>query len=64
MIPPVTRGSIPSRPEHPNTDEAEENSLKNNFMKMIEALKEEMTNPLKDMEEKTNEKKKKKGRHG
>ena len=44
------------RPENPNADEAEENDLKNNFMKMIEALKEDMRKSLKEMEEKTNQK--------
>ena len=37
--PAETRGS--TRPEDSGTDEAGENDLKNNFMKMIEALKEE-----------------------
>ena len=45
MTPPESRDSTPKRPEHPNTDEAEENDLKNNFMKMIEALKEDMKIP-------------------
>ena len=51
--PPETSGSTTARPEHPNADEAEENNLKNNFMKMIEALKEEMKNFLKEKEKKT-----------
>ena len=39
---------LPSaRPEHPNTDEAEGNDLENNFMKMIEVLKEDFKNFLK-----------------
>ena len=52
-------GSTATRPEHPNADEAEENNLKNNFMKMIEALKEEMKNSLIKVEEKANKKWKK-----
>ncbi|ERE67208.1 WASH complex subunit FAM21 [Cricetulus griseus] len=40
MMPPESRDSTPTRPEHPNTDEAEENYLKNNFMEMIEILKD------------------------
>ena len=40
----------------PNTNETEENDLKNTFIKMMEALKEKMKNPLKEMEEKTNKK--------
>ena len=53
--PPETNGSI-ERPEHSNADEAEENNTKNNFMKMIEALKEEMKISLKEMDEKANTK--------
>ena len=40
--------------EQPDPEEAEENNLKYNFMKMIETLKEEMKNSLKEREEKTN----------
>lgn len=32
-------GSTTARPEQTNTEEAEENDLKTNFIKMIEALK-------------------------
>ena len=39
------------RTEHTNTDDAEENNLKNNFMKMIEALQQEMKILLKEMGE-------------
>ena len=45
---PEISGFTRGRPELPNTDEAEENNLK------IEALKEEMQNYLKRIEEKTN----------
>ena len=45
-----------ARLEHPNTDEAKENYLKNNFWRMFEALKEETKSSLKEMEEKTNKK--------
>ena len=56
MAPPEPSGPTIARHEHANTDEAEENDLKNNFMKMIEALKEEMKISLKEMEEKTKRK--------
>ncbi|MGE9574270.1 hypothetical protein ACQP3C_24730, partial [Escherichia coli] len=56
MTPPETRNHTPARPEHPNSDEAEENDLKNIFMKMIEDLKEDMRKSLKEMEEKINQK--------
>ena len=46
--------STTSRLEHSNTDKAEENDIKNNFRRMIEAFKEVMKNSLKEMEEKTN----------
>ena len=42
-----TSGPTTARLEHPNTDEAEENDLKNNFRRMFEALKEEMKPSLK-----------------
>ncbi|KAL6068079.1 hypothetical protein STEG23_001432 [Scotinomys teguina] len=45
------------RPEHYNVDKAEENDLKNSFMKMIEeALEGKMKNTVKEIEEKTNKK--------
>lgn len=56
MAPTESSSSTTERPEHPNSDEAEENNLKNNFMKMIEALKEEMKISLKEIEESTNKK--------
>lgn len=46
-----TRDSTARRHEHSNTDEIEENETKNNFIKMIEALKEERKNFLNGMEE-------------
>lgn len=42
MAAPETGGSTTVRSDHSNRHEAEENDLKNNFMKEIEALKEEM----------------------
>lgn len=39
MAPGEPSGSTTARPEYPNAEEAEENNLKNNFMKMIKALK-------------------------
>lgn len=44
------------RPEHPNPEEAEENDLTYEFMKMIETLKDERKNSLKEMEENANNK--------
>ncbi|KAL6040074.1 hypothetical protein STEG23_003010, partial [Scotinomys teguina] len=46
--PPETSASTTARTEHLNADEAEENDLKNNFMKMTQAFKEEMKNSLKE----------------
>ena len=56
MLPLETSGSTATIPEHPNADDIEENYLKHNFMKMIEALREEMKNSLKEMDEKTSKK--------
>ena len=56
MTPPDSRDSKPARHEHPNTEDAEESKLKNNFMEMIENLKEEIRKSFKEMEEKTNQK--------
>lgn len=47
--PSESSASTTSRPEHPNANEEEINH-KNNFMKMIEALKQEMKNSLKEVE--------------
>lgn len=47
-----TIGLTSRRPEHPTADEAEEKNTKNNFMKMVEAPKEEMKCSLKEMEDK------------
>ncbi|KAL6089794.1 hypothetical protein STEG23_010809 [Scotinomys teguina] len=44
-----------ARPEHTNAEEAE-SITKNDFKKVIEALKEEMKNSLKELEEQTNKK--------
>ncbi|KAL6072488.1 hypothetical protein STEG23_030732, partial [Scotinomys teguina] len=49
-------GSTIVRPEHHDVEEAEESSLKNNFMNIIEAFKKEMNNSLKEIEKKTNKK--------
>ncbi|MEJ1279964.1 hypothetical protein NN561_010901 [Cricetulus griseus] len=56
ITPPESRDSIPARHEHPNTDEAEESNIKNNFMQMIETLTEEIRQSSREMEEKTNQK--------
>ena len=52
----TTRDSTPPRPETPNTDEAEDSSLKNNFSQMTETLKDEMRKSFREMEENTNQK--------
>ncbi|KAK7807988.1 hypothetical protein U0070_016378 [Myodes glareolus] len=54
MAPPETGDSTAARPEYHGTYETEENDLKNNFMKMIEALIKEKKTSLKEMEEKMN----------
>ena len=54
MTTPEISDSTPARPEHPNTDDAEEKDLKSNFIKMMEAFKEEINDSLKEMEENTN----------
>ena len=41
MTPPEPSDYTIARPEYLNTVEAQENDFKNNFMKMIEAVKEE-----------------------
>ena len=56
MVTPEPSGYTTGRPDHPNPEETEENVLKYNFMKLIEILKDEMKNSLKEMEEKTNKK--------
>ena len=56
MTPKKTSDSTTAKHEQLNIDEAEENDLQNNFGRMFEALKEEMKNFLKEMEEKTNKK--------
>ena len=52
----VTPEPSEGRLDHPNPEKAEENDIKCNFMKMMEAFKEEMKNSLKEIEEKTNKK--------
>ena len=51
MASPETSGSTTARTKHHNADKAEENYLKINFMKMIEALKEKMKNSLKEIKD-------------
>lgn len=50
-VAPETNDSTTGRSDHPNEDEAE-NDLKNNFVKKMETLNEELKNSLKRMEEK------------
>ncbi|ERE69698.1 hypothetical protein H671_6g16992 [Cricetulus griseus] len=54
MAPPESRDSTPAR--HPNTEAAEESNLKNNFMQMIENLREEIRKSFREMEEKITQK--------
>lgn len=42
MKTPESRDSIPARPEYHNANDAKGNDLYNNFMKMIDAIKEQM----------------------
>ena len=57
-----TQGNMPplepsspttANPGYPNENEAQENGLKFNFIKMIEAFKEEMNKSLKEIHENT-----------
>lgn len=50
-----TNVSTQAKPEQPNADKVEY-SLKNNFIKVLDALKEEMKNTLKEVEENTSKK--------
>lgn len=52
MAPSEPGGSIRGRPEHPSRDEVEENDLKNSFVKMIEALKEDKRDSPKEIKQK------------
>lgn len=54
MESPEPSDSITAPPELCNTGEAEENSLKNIFMKVIKVLTEEIKQFLKEIEEKGN----------
>ena len=47
MVTPEHNGHTSERLDHPNTEKAEENNFKCNFMKMMETFKEEMKNSLK-----------------
>ena len=51
MAPSETIYPITASPEYSNTAEAQENDSKSNHMKMIEAFKEEMNKPLKEIQE-------------
>ena len=59
MVTPELSGPTTGRPEHPNIEDAIENDLQYNFMKMIQTLKEEMKSSLKEIEKKTTKKWKK-----
>ena len=48
-----SRDSTTARPEHPNAGEVKENDLKNNFVKKIEFLKEDMQENIKKSREKS-----------
>lgn len=49
MVALETSGCTTARPEHHNTDKEEKNDLRNYFMKMTDALQEEMKNSLKNV---------------
>lgn len=51
IAPPKSSDPTTKRPEHLNVTEAQEYDFKNNCKKMIEALREEMKNCLKEIEE-------------
>lgn len=53
MLPPESSHPTAASPKYSNTEEAQENDLKINFMIMTEILKEEMKNSLKETKEKT-----------
>lgn len=46
MMAPETSDRSTAGPEYPNTAKAEENNHKNNFMKMIDSLKDKIKNSL------------------
>lgn len=46
-----------ARPEHINPAKAQENDIKNSFVKIIELFKQETKESLKEIEEKTTQKK-------
>ena len=53
MLPPESSHPTKANPKYLNTVEAQENGIKINFMMIIEILKEEMKNSLKETKEKT-----------
>ena len=53
MITPESSEQATGRLEHPNPEEVEEIYFKCNIMKVIETLKQEVKNSLKEMDEKT-----------
>ena len=53
MAPQDPRYPITASPEYPYTAKAQENDLKFSFMKMIEAFKNGMSKPLKEIQENT-----------
>jgi hypothetical protein len=53
MVPPDPSYPPITNPEYPNETEAQEKDLKSNLIKMIEAFKEDMDKPLKEIQENT-----------
>jgi hypothetical protein len=53
MTPPKHSYSTTASPGYPNTTETQENYLKSNIIKMIEAFKEKMNNSLQEIQENT-----------
>ena len=56
MITPESSEHTTVKLEHSNTEEVEEIDFKHNIMKVVESLKQDVKNSLKEMDEKNNKK--------
>ena len=56
MLTPEYSKHAPARLEHPNPEKVEEINFKRNIMKVIETLKQDVKNSLKEMDDKINKK--------
>lgn len=54
MTPSEISGSTSARHKYPNADKAKESDFKDIFMRIVEALKQEIQNSLIEIEEKAN----------